>query len=106
MDTPGHKIEDYRNLRHKIQALIDEGIITIDLLSPKYEINDRPKANKAPILVLIDIPLQILLLLANLDRVILELKPHRISTPMIPKSSNKVSLRPNQPSSLVTKSMG
>lgn len=47
MDVSGHKIEDYWALRHKIQDLIDEGVIIIDLLNQKCKINDHQKAYHA-----------------------------------------------------------
>lgn len=47
MDVSGHKIEDCWVLRHKIQDLIYEGVIIIDLLNQKYEINDHPKVYNA-----------------------------------------------------------
>lgn len=40
-------MEDWWALRHKIQDLIDEGVIIIDLLNQKYEISDRPKDHYA-----------------------------------------------------------
>lgn len=41
------KIEDCWALRHRIQDLIDEGVIIVDPTNQKYEINDRPKAYHA-----------------------------------------------------------
>lgn len=47
MDVFGHKIEECWALRHRIQDLIDEGVIIIDIPNQKYEINGRPKAHHA-----------------------------------------------------------
>lgn len=47
MYVSGHKIEDCREWRRKIQDLIDEQIITVDLLNTKYEINDHFKPHHA-----------------------------------------------------------
>lgn len=100
MDVSGHKIEDCWALRHKIQDLIDEGVIIIDLPNQKYEINNRPKAYHANHL---DPPLQILSSSEIPDRVIPESKADRKSTQTSLRSLNKPS--PNQSSSQAARGM-
>lgn len=61
IDVSQHKNKDCRELRQKFQDLVDEEVITIDLLSTKYKINDHCKAHHAPHPILLGIFLLILL---------------------------------------------
>lgn len=99
IDVSGHKIEDCWALRHKIQDLIDEGMIIIDLLNQKEEINDSLKAYHAnhP-----DPPRYsptILSSLEILDQIISILRTYGVSIHLGPKSPKRASPSANQLSS-------
>lgn len=78
MHMPRHKIEDYRDLRHKIENIIDDGGITINLLNQKYEINEKSKAHYASHFNPLSTLILILLLYETMDQAIVKPKAHRI----------------------------
>lgn len=45
MDMAGHRTEDCWSLKHKIQDLIDLGVITVDSTKGKYEVCDQFKVH-------------------------------------------------------------